>query len=87
LTQVIEAARDTATDPAMLNAFALAIVADGDNGYPGWRGNEPALAAARRSRTPIHQSMDELRSLAPNSGAYVSESNFFEEDWKPLLGA
>jgi len=61
LTQVIEAARDTATDPAMLNAFALAIVADGDNGYPGWRGNKPALAAARRSRTPIHQSMDELR--------------------------
>ena len=26
--------------------------------------------------------MTELRALAPNGGSYVSESNFFEEDWQ-----
>ena len=26
--------------------------------------------------------MNELRALAPNGGSYVSESNFFEENWQ-----
>ena len=26
--------------------------------------------------------MNELRALVPNGGSYVSESNFFEEDWQ-----
>ena len=78
----IEAARDTATNPALLGAFALAIVADGEGGYPGVRGHEPDTAAARKSRNQVHRSMNELRALAPNGGSYVSESNFFEEDWQ-----
>ncbi len=80
--ETIEAARDTATNPAVLDAFALAIVADGGGGYPGVRGHEPDTAAARRSRDEVHRCMNELRSLVPNGGAYVSESNFFEEDWQ-----
>jgi hypothetical protein len=78
----IEAARDTATNPAVVDAFALAIVADGEGGYPGVRGHEPDTAAARKSRSQVHSCMNELRTLAPNGGAYVSESNFFEEDWQ-----
>ena len=78
----IEAARDTATNPAVLNAFALAIVADGQGGYPGVRGHEPDVEAARKSRERVRGSMNELRTLAPNGGSCVSESNFFEKDWQ-----
>jgi len=80
--EAMEAARDTATNPAVLNAFALAIVADGEGGYPGVRGHEPDYEAARKSRERVHECMSELRILAPNGGSYVSESNFFEKDWQ-----
>jgi FAD/FMN-containing dehydrogenase len=80
--EAIEAARDTATNPAVLNAFALAIVADGEGGYPGIRGHEPNVEAARKSRERVHACMNELRMLASNGGSYVSESNFFEKDWQ-----
>ena len=79
--EAIEAARDTATNPAVLNAFALAIVADAQGGYPGVRGHEPDVEAGRKSREWVHASMNQLRTLAPNGGSYVSESNFFEKDW------
>jgi hypothetical protein len=77
----IEAARNTATNPAVLDAFALAIVADGEGGYPGVRGHEPDVAAARTSCSQVHRSMNGLRALTTDGGSYVSESNFFEEDW------
>ena len=80
--ETIEAARDTATNPAVLNAFALAIVADGEGGYPGVRGHEPDVEAARKSRERVHGCMSELRRLAPTGGSYVSESNFFEKNWQ-----
>ena len=79
---VIEAARDTATNPAVLDAFALAIVADGEGGYPGIRGHEPDIEAARKSRDQIRRSMNELRTLTAQGGSYVSESNFFENNWQ-----
>lgn len=80
--EAIEASRDTATNPSVLNAFALAIVADGEGGYPGVRGHEPDVEAARKSRERVHACMNELRILAPNGGSYISESNFFEKDWR-----
>ena len=80
--EAIEASRDTATNPVVLDAFALAIVADGEGGYPGVRGHEPDVEAARKSRERIHACMNELRMLVPNGGSYVSESNFFEKDWQ-----
>jgi hypothetical protein len=80
--EAIEAARDTATNPAVLGAFALAICADGGSGYPGVPGHEPDLAAARNSRDEIHLCVNQLRAIAPDGGAYVSESNFFERGWQ-----
>jgi Berberine and berberine like len=80
--EAVEAARDPATNPGVLNAFALAIVAEGEGGYPGIRGHEPDVTAARKSREQVHRCMNELRALAPMGGAYVSESNFFEEEWQ-----
>lgn len=79
--EAIERTRDTATNPAVLNAFCLAIVADGGGGYPGVRGHLPDVNAARASRKQIHACMNELRAIG-GAGAYVSESNFFEEDFQ-----
>jgi FAD/FMN-containing dehydrogenase len=78
----VEAARHTAMNSAVLTAFALAISADGQGpAYPGIPGHEPDVAAGQKKAGDIRQCMNELRALAPNGGAYVSESNFFEENW------
>ncbi len=81
-SDAIEATRNTATNPAVLEAFALAIVGDAGGGYPGVRGHEPNVAAGRKARQEIHKCVNELRAIVPNGGAYVSESNFFQEDWQ-----
>ena len=79
----VAAARDTATNPAVLDAFALAIsAAAGPPAYPGLRGHEPDVAAARTRAAALERAMREIRRVAPAAGSYVSESNFFEEGWR-----
>jgi FAD/FMN-containing dehydrogenase len=79
----IAAAKDTATNPAVLSAFALAIVAHGqDRAYPGIPGHEPSVEEGRQAAELIERCMNELRAVAPNGGAYVSESNYFEKGWQ-----
>jgi FAD/FMN-containing dehydrogenase len=79
----IAAAKDTATNPAVCDAFALAIIGDGQGpAYPGLSGHEPNVAEARKAADAVHRSMSELRALAPQGGAYVSESNYFESDFQ-----
>jgi FAD/FMN-containing dehydrogenase len=79
----LAAARDTATNPAVLDAFALAIVAGaGPPAYPEIAGRAPDLARARRDANAIARATAELRKLVPNPGSYVSESDFFEKDWQ-----
>jgi FAD/FMN-containing dehydrogenase len=81
--EAIAAARETATNPAVLSAFALAIIAGGGSPvYPGIAGHEPDLIAARREAGEIRKSMDELRKIVPEAGSYVSESNFFNQSWQ-----
>lgn len=80
--EAIDASRDTAMNPSVLDAFALAIVADAGGGYPGIRGHEPDVRAARTSREEVGNCMSQLRRLAPGGGSYLSESNFFEKDWQ-----
>lgn len=78
--EAVEAAKDTAMNPAVLCAFALAIAADGQGrGYPGLEGHEPDIASGRKAADKVHRCMNELRSISPDGGAYVSESNFFEK--------
>jgi FAD/FMN-containing dehydrogenase len=80
---VIDAARDTAMNPAVCGAFALAIIGDGQGpAYPGVPNHEPDVAKGRIGANAVHRAMNELRSVAPNGGAYVSESNFFEADFQ-----
>lgn len=79
----IDAARDTATNPAVLDAFALALCgAEGPPAYPGIAGHEPDADRARTQAKAVDAAMSELRRLVPNPGAYVSESNYFEPDWQ-----
>ena len=79
----IAAARDTAMNPAVLDAFALVIAAaEGPPAYPGIAGREPDAASAQRRAQAIDRAMSELRRVAPGAGSYVSESNFFEADWQ-----
>lgn len=81
--EAIAAARDTAMNPQVLDAFALAIAgASGPPAYPGVPGYEPDVAAARREAEAVKKAMQELRDLAPEAGSYVSESDFFEADWR-----
>jgi hypothetical protein len=48
----------------------------------GLPGHEPDLNEATRSAENIQRSMLELKKVAPNAGSYLSESNFFEENWQ-----
>ena len=79
----IAAARDTATNPAVLDAFALAIIAGGGPpAFPDIPGREPDVAAARQHAGEISKAMDELRKVVTGAGSYVSESDFFEHSWQ-----
>jgi len=76
-------AKDTAMNPAVLTAFALVIVADGQGpAYPGIPGHEPSVVEGRKAATQIHQCMEQLRAIVPNGGAYVSESNYLESGFQ-----
>jgi hypothetical protein len=82
-TEAIAAAKDTATNPSVCSAFALAIVADGQGpAYPGIPDHEPKVQEGRKAAENVHRCMNELRNVASNNGAYVSESNFFESDFQ-----
>jgi FAD/FMN-containing dehydrogenase len=79
----IAAATDTATNPAVLDAFALAISgAEGPPAYPGIPGHEPDLPGVRRHAEAIDRAMTEVRTRLPTVGSYVAESNFFELAWQ-----
>ena len=70
----IAAARDTATNPVVTEAFALAIsAAEGPPAFAGVAGHEPDLVRARRDAENVAAAMAALRKVVPNPGAYVSE--------------
>jgi hypothetical protein len=76
-------AKDTAMNPAVLDAFALAIVADGQGpAYPGIPGHEPSVDEGRKAAARIDKCVDQLRAVTGETGAYVSESNYFEKGWQ-----
>jgi FAD/FMN-containing dehydrogenase len=79
----IAAAKDTAMNSAVTDAFALAITgAFGQPAYPGVPGHEPDAGAARREAETVVKSMDELRKLLPRVGSYVWETDFFQPNWQ-----
>jgi len=81
--EALAAARDTAINPAAVDAFALAICgAEGPPAYPGVAGREPDAATARPRAAAVDRAMNALRAVMPRAASYVAESNFFEADWQ-----
>ncbi|MBI1362175.1 MAG: FAD-binding protein [Alphaproteobacteria bacterium] len=75
-------ARDTATNPDVLGAFALAITATGGPpAYTEMPGRPMPEVVARVNASKVDAAATELRRVAPKGGSYVSESNYFNADW------
>ena len=82
-SEAIATARDTATNPAVLEAFALVIIADGEGpAYPGLPEASVNREAAQQDARAIDRAAAELRRIAPGAGSYVSESNYFNDSWQ-----
>ena len=75
--------RDTATNPQVLDAFALLIcAAESDPAWPGIPGHEPDTARGRWEAAAVSRAMKPIRKLVPNAGSYMSEADYFEKSWK-----
>lgn len=81
--EAVARTRDTATNPAVVDAFVLVIIADGERpSYPGMERPAMDTTAARKNARQIDQAIAELRKLDPDAGSYVSESNYFNASWR-----
>lgn len=81
--EAIAATRETAMNPEVLGAFALLICASNDEpAYPGIPDHEPKFAEARSDAARVTAAMREIYKAAPGAGAYMSESDYFQRDWK-----
>src|SRR6202453_1321756 len=79
----IAATKDTAMNPAVVDAFALVITGDfGQPAYPGVPGHEPDAAAARTQAEAVDKSMNAIRKLLPRVGSYVWETDYFQPHWQ-----
>ena len=82
-TEVLESAKDTPMNPAVVDAFALVIAGAGEEpAYPGVAGHEPNVAEAQPQAAAVSAAMNEIRKLAPQGGSYVWETDYFEPDWQ-----
>jgi len=79
----IAASQNTATNPAVTSAFALAIIANGEGPlYPGMGSTPSDPAAAHADARAVDQAIAQLRRIVPDAGSYVSESNYFNASWQ-----
>ena len=73
---------ETSMNPAVLDSFALAIAASGDQAvYPGITGHEPDLAQGRQQAELTNASMAPLKALRTRPASYLNETDYFESDW------
>ena len=81
--EAIAAARQTATNPEVLDAFALLIcAAEGAPAWPGIPNHEPDIIAGRADASRVSSAMASIRLLVPNAGSYVSEADYFGSEWQ-----
>jgi FAD/FMN-containing dehydrogenase len=80
---VLDWTRDTSMNPAVLDAFALAIAgANEPPAYPGIAGHEPDEAQGRREATLVATAMAPLEALTDRPASYLSEADYFQDDWQ-----
>ncbi|HKR47211.1 MAG TPA: FAD-binding protein [Paraburkholderia sp.] len=81
--EVNEQARQCATNPKVADAFGLMIVATGGPPpFPGLPIPAPDMAQAHRNAANIARAAAILKALSPASGSYISETDFFRNDWR-----
>jgi len=81
--QVNAEARRCATNPDLADAFCLMIVATGGRPpFPGLPGPKADLAEAKRNASNVAKAAGELKEIAPRAGSYVSETDYFRDDWR-----
>ncbi len=77
------AAMETATNPAVVDAFALAVViAEGPPAYRDTPGLGIDLTAARRDAVAVGRAGEAISAVVPRPASYVSESDYFLEEWQ-----
>ncbi|MFK2900614.1 FAD-binding oxidoreductase [Dyella jejuensis] len=80
---VLATARDTATNPQVLEAFALAITGSEEPAvFPDIVDHAPDISAARKDAEANAMVVNEWHKLVPDAGSYVSESDYFLKDWQ-----
>nr|WP_026253878.1 FAD-dependent oxidoreductase [Legionella shakespearei] len=78
--------KNTAMNPAVLDAVALVIVSGGQQyAYPGITGHKPDLAAAKLAADKAKSAMQIISSLSVNSGTYGNEADYFLPNWQAAL--
>jgi hypothetical protein len=83
-TAAIDAARNTAMNPEVVDAFGWAVC--GANGSRAFSGSPPPdRAKGVVSRSRVTDAMTALRAVAPNAGTYLNESDYFQADWKEVF--
>lgn len=81
--EALSATRETATNPEVLDAFALLIcAADAPPAYPGIAGHEPDVAGGRQQAASVRRAMAPIVALDPSAGCYISEADYFEANWQ-----
>jgi FAD/FMN-containing dehydrogenase len=76
-------ARACATNPAVADAFCLAIVATGGRPpFPFLPGPKADMVEAHRNALNVAKAAAELKKVAPGGGSYISETDFFRPDWR-----
>ncbi|HTY43174.1 MAG TPA: FAD-binding protein [Thermoanaerobaculia bacterium] len=79
----IAAARQTSVNPAVLEAFALVIIATGKaHANPGVAGHAPDPVKGKQAAAAISAAADALRAIAPDAGSYSNESNYFDKNFR-----
>ena len=81
--EAVSMTRDTATNPDVLDAFALAIIAGEDPpAFPAFpvTSRTSKKIAVMRARSAKRRASS--RKWRPGQGSYFAESDFFEPDWQ-----
>jgi FAD/FMN-containing dehydrogenase len=80
---VLDWTSETSMNPAVLDAFALAIAsANEPPAYPGIPGHEPDVAQGRRDARVVASAMAPLKALTERPASYLSETDYFQDDWQ-----
>ncbi len=81
----VERAKDTAMNPAVIKAFALAIVSGADDNPEVWPNipkYKPDMEKGQQNAEKMKKAIKELNGLMFKSTSYFSESDYFEKNWQ-----